>query len=393
MMRAFSLALVIATLPAGAAQAATEISTSDRLQDRREVAAGDRAYAGGLPGRRLVRQRLAHHRRDGRHLGASAQARGRRLVRRRRPVGRPATRFTSGRGYVRYDLPSIGGLKLTRTDFVPDGVRATLIGLTLTSTESLIRPHSVKIDVHSELAHRLPVGRQQGPPHRRRQRPGHRRGRGACARVPRRCAHRLRRLESPALRHRHRSGLPRPANGFRLPGRRPAGTVGLRRRAVRARRRWAAPLQHSDDARRARDRVDRGRGDARRPRRRAGLPGHAAAREDPHARACRNATASTCPATAACRRPSTTASRTWPISPRPRPTFRSASSTRARHDRGHVARREGAQPARRRRAPAGDGTGRQCSSTAATWIAPRSCARPTAGSRRWSASPLAGGTS
>ena len=43
----------------------------------------------GLPGRPLLCQRLAQHRRDGRRLGASAQARRRRLVRHRRPVGRP----------------------------------------------------------------------------------------------------------------------------------------------------------------------------------------------------------------------------------------------------------------------------------------------------------------
>ena len=54
-------------------------------------AGGDRGHAGvlgRLPGRPLLRQRLAHHRRDGRDLGAAAQARRRRLVRRRRPVGR-----------------------------------------------------------------------------------------------------------------------------------------------------------------------------------------------------------------------------------------------------------------------------------------------------------------
>ena len=43
----------------------------------------------GFEDGRLLRQRLAHHRRDGRRLDAAAEAARRRLVRRRRPVGRP----------------------------------------------------------------------------------------------------------------------------------------------------------------------------------------------------------------------------------------------------------------------------------------------------------------
>jgi len=35
----------------------------------------------------------------------------------------PATKFSSGWGYTRYDLPDTAGLKLERTDFAPDGRR------------------------------------------------------------------------------------------------------------------------------------------------------------------------------------------------------------------------------------------------------------------------------
>ena len=45
----------------------------------------------------------------------------------------PATRFTSGWGYTRYDLPSIDGIGLERTDVAPDGRRGALIGLKLTN--------------------------------------------------------------------------------------------------------------------------------------------------------------------------------------------------------------------------------------------------------------------
>ena len=81
----------------------------------------------------------------------------------------PARRFTSGRGYTRFTLPPAQGLNLRRTDFVPDGRRAALFGL------ELGQPRDDAQDRHGQgrrplRAHgRLPVDRQQGPPHRRRQ--------------------------------------------------------------------------------------------------------------------------------------------------------------------------------------------------------------------------------
>ena len=60
--RALLAGLVLAAGTGSGAQAATpERSVSDRLQDRRYVVSAERAYAVGLPGRPLVRQRLAHH--------------------------------------------------------------------------------------------------------------------------------------------------------------------------------------------------------------------------------------------------------------------------------------------------------------------------------------------
>src|SRR3954469_945267 len=41
-----------------------------------------------------------------------------------------ASRFTSGRGFVTMDLAGPGGLRVRRTDVVPNGARATLVGLT-----------------------------------------------------------------------------------------------------------------------------------------------------------------------------------------------------------------------------------------------------------------------
>ena len=44
----------------------------------------------------------------------------------------PATRFTSGPGYVRMALPAPAGLELLRTDFVPGGRRGALFGMRVT---------------------------------------------------------------------------------------------------------------------------------------------------------------------------------------------------------------------------------------------------------------------
>ena len=137
--------------------ASAELSTTDRLADRREVAAGTRAYSVGFEDGRFYANgwhitgemggvwtpplKLL----DGLWFGVDGQWAG------------PATKFTSGRGYVRYDLPSLSGLTLHRTDFVPDGVRGALFGLTLTNPGAA-KTVTVKVDAHSELMTAYPWG-------------------------------------------------------------------------------------------------------------------------------------------------------------------------------------------------------------------------------------------
>ena len=127
--RSVVVGIALVALAAGPAQAAApELSVSDRLEDRREVAAGTRAqvlgfedgrfYANGwhitgemggivTPPLKLL---------DSVYFGVNGQWVG------------AATKFTTGRGYVRYALPATGGLQLERTDVAPDGVRGALIG-------------------------------------------------------------------------------------------------------------------------------------------------------------------------------------------------------------------------------------------------------------------------
>ena len=289
MVRAVSVAGGPGDAAGGRGAGGDEMSTTDRLQDRREVAAGDRAYAigfqdggwyangwhitGEMGGIWAPPLKLA----DGVWFGVDDQWVG------------PATRFTSGRGYVRYELPPVNGVKLTRTDFVPDGVRARAVRAH--ARRQRRRRRTVKVDVHSELLHRLPVDRQRGPPDRGRQRPGHGHGRrAACSASPTARSPPSPARSQPAIGARDRARLPRPAHRARLRERREGAAVGVRRRPDRPRRRRAAPLPRPT-LRRARDAVVRGRGHARRPRRGAGRPGRAAARQVPRPRAAARAAA------------------------------------------------------------------------------------------------------
>ena len=151
--RTATSAFAVVLLAASTAQAATgELSTSNRLQDRREVAAGTRAYAIGFEDGRFYANgwhitgemggvwtpplKLL----DGIWFGVDGAWVG------------PATTFTSGWGYTRFALPpSASGLRLQRTDFVPDGRRAALFGLTLTNPGPAAQTATVMVDAHSEL--------------------------------------------------------------------------------------------------------------------------------------------------------------------------------------------------------------------------------------------------
>ncbi len=149
--------LTLLTLAPAASAAPSELSVSDRLDDRRYVAGGTRAYvvgtqAGNFPA-------MGFHTRgemggiwtpplkllDGIWFGID----GRWL--------NDASRFTSGPGYVRMDFPQRSGLRVSRTDFAPDGRRAALMELTLRSTGAA-RTVNLQVDAHSELMSAYPWG-------------------------------------------------------------------------------------------------------------------------------------------------------------------------------------------------------------------------------------------
>jgi hypothetical protein len=148
-----------ATLLSGtAAQAATELSVSSRLQDRREVAAGQRSYVEGFQDGRFYANgwhttgemggvwsppvKLV----DGVWFGIGDQWLGQ------------ATKFSSGYGYTRFALPDTGGLQVQRIDVAPDDRRAVLFGLQLTNPAAVAKTVPVKVDAHSELLSAYPWG-------------------------------------------------------------------------------------------------------------------------------------------------------------------------------------------------------------------------------------------
>ncbi|HVD16283.1 MAG TPA: glycogen debranching protein [Actinomycetota bacterium] len=137
--------------------ATPELSVTSRLADRREVAAGTRAYSIGFEDGRFYANgwhitgemggvwtpplKLV----DGVWFGLDDQWVG------------PATKFSSGWGYSRYDLPDTAGLKLERTDVAPDGRRGALFGLKITNPGAA-RTAKLSVDAHSELMTQYPWG-------------------------------------------------------------------------------------------------------------------------------------------------------------------------------------------------------------------------------------------
>ena len=154
--RAVGLGIVLAALAAGSAQAAPELSVSERLKDRRYVAAGERTRVIGFEDGRFYANgwhiagemggvwseplKLV----DGVWFGIDDEWIG------------PATSFRSGWGYAEMDLPTTAGLQVQRTDFAPDGHRAALFGLKLTNPGAAARTVTVKVDAHSELLAEYP---------------------------------------------------------------------------------------------------------------------------------------------------------------------------------------------------------------------------------------------
>jgi hypothetical protein len=136
----------------------SELTTKTRLPDRRSVVIGDRFYSvstedglypasgwhtvGEMGGFWTPPLKLL----DGVWFGLGGSWLGKQAK---------AESFTAGHGYTRISYDT-GGVKVERTDVSPDGVRAGLIGLKLTS--STARTVRLDVDAHSELMTAYPWG-------------------------------------------------------------------------------------------------------------------------------------------------------------------------------------------------------------------------------------------
>ncbi len=143
----------------GSLPGSPELSEQTRLADRRAVVIGERAYAtwtedglypamgfhtrgemGGIWSPPIKLLDGVWFGVDGSWLGGDVQART----------------FSSGWGYTRTDYASAGDIRVSRTDVIPDGPRAQLVGLTLHSDTARRIPLTVA--AHSELMAAYPWG-------------------------------------------------------------------------------------------------------------------------------------------------------------------------------------------------------------------------------------------
>jgi hypothetical protein len=137
----------------------TELTVKNRLPDRRAVVIGDRFYSvstedglypatgwhttgemGGIWSQPIKLLDGVWFGLDGSWLGKQAAAKS----------------FTSGHGYTRIAYDAADGVSAERTDVAPDGLRAGLIGITLSSDKT--KTVHLDMDAHSELTASFPWG-------------------------------------------------------------------------------------------------------------------------------------------------------------------------------------------------------------------------------------------
>ena len=139
----------------GAVPRSPELSVATRLADRRSLFVGDRFWGMGAQ--------------DGSYPATGFHTRGEMGGFWTPPVKLldgiwfkagnswlTASRYTSGWGYQRMDLGTHAGVRISRTDFAPDGTRAGLIGLRFDSPTATTVP--LAVDAHSELMKAYPWG-------------------------------------------------------------------------------------------------------------------------------------------------------------------------------------------------------------------------------------------
>ena len=134
-------------------------STSENLNIKRYVTAGDRAYeVGTLDG---AFPQIGSHVKG--HMNG-VWAHPIKLLDSYRFLvdGQPfpsVNKFTSGAGYVEFEYPETNGLQITRTVFAPDGIPAVLVALRLRNASNQTQSFRLLLEATSELIAAYPWSR------------------------------------------------------------------------------------------------------------------------------------------------------------------------------------------------------------------------------------------
>ncbi len=127
-------------------------SVSDRLAERRYVAAGDRAYVVGLADGSFAPMGWHIQGQMGGVWMNSIKAANAYWLALDGAWLPPAERFTAAPGYVRFDYPAQDGVAIHRVEFAPDGLPVVLIGLTLTTpADFATREAEITLHIQSNL--------------------------------------------------------------------------------------------------------------------------------------------------------------------------------------------------------------------------------------------------
>ena len=150
------------TTPAGQIpleNAPLERQTSENLNMKRYVAAGDRAYIVGVQNGSLVPDVSLNPNGIGWHITGQmggVWAHPIKLLHQFQfflndnPLP-AATTFVSGTGYVRLELPPTDGLEISETQFAPDGLPVVLVGVQLRNSNPGVASFKLAIEAESEL--------------------------------------------------------------------------------------------------------------------------------------------------------------------------------------------------------------------------------------------------
>jgi hypothetical protein len=136
-----------------------ERQTDENLNMKRYVAAGDRAYVVGVQDGSQVPAVSLNPNGIGWHITGQmggVWAHPIKLLNQFQFFlnGNPlpaATKFVSGEGYVRLELPPTNGLEISETQFAPDGLPVVLVGVQLRNSNPGVASFALAIQAESEL--------------------------------------------------------------------------------------------------------------------------------------------------------------------------------------------------------------------------------------------------